>query len=143
MPIERKDLDGGLGSLIVGQGDISEEEYIDFYSLHFGQDEDKFRKYRYNITDFSAITEKSITEIPSEAVRKMAQLCEGASEINPEGVIAVVAGPDAIYGLSRMWEILVDDTPWETMVFRKIEDAKVWIKEKVKKKYGIDNLTFG
>ncbi len=44
MPIERKDLDGGLGSLIVGQGDISEEEYIDFYSLHFGQDEDKLRK---------------------------------------------------------------------------------------------------
>ncbi len=73
----------------------------------------------------------------------MAQLCKGASEINPESVIAAVAGRDVIYGLSRMWEILVDDTTWETMVFRKIEDAKVWIKEKVKKKYGIDNLTFG
>jgi hypothetical protein len=42
-----------------------------------------------------------------------------------------------------MWELLVGATDWETMVFRKREDAKAWITQKVKEKYGIDDVTFG
>jgi len=43
-----------------------------------------------------------------------------------------------------MWEIIVENTglQWETMVFRDREDAEDWIREKVKDKFGIDDLTF-
>lgn len=43
----------------------------------------------------------------------------------------------------KMWEMLSDEMNWETMVFRNREDAEAWIKERVKEKYGIDDLTFG
>ena len=50
---------------------------------------------------------------------------------------------DLIYGLTRMWEVLSEGTNWETMASRNREDAEAWIKERVKEKYGIDDLTFG
>ena len=42
-----------------------------------------------------------------------------------------------------MWEILADETKWEIMVFQNREDAEDWIRQKVKEKYGIGDLTFG
>lgn len=40
---------------------------------------------------------------------------------------AIVAKSDLIFGLSRMWEILSEDTKLTKMVFRDIKDAKRWL----------------
>ena len=51
------------------------------------------------------------------------------------------ANRDLTYGLARMTEMLIDVTGWESKVFRNREDAEAWIKERVKEKYGILDLT--
>jgi hypothetical protein len=139
MFIEIRDLDGGLGNIIIGREIIKEEEYVDALKEHLTQDEDKFKKYRYCLSDYTATTEIDIT---TKSVDLIALYCQKASIVNPEAVVAIVANEEFIYGLARMWEILIAETYWETMVFRNREGAEAWIKEKVKEKYGIDDLTF-
>jgi hypothetical protein len=43
-----------------------------------------------------------------------------------------------------MWEFFIENIGllWETMVFRDREEAEAWLKERVKEKFGIDDLTF-
>ena len=57
MPIEMRDLGGGIGVIITGQGVVSDEEWVDALVKHLTQDEDKFKKYRYSLSDYTAVTE--------------------------------------------------------------------------------------
>lgn len=139
MPIDIKDLDGGVGVIITGQGFVTEKEWVDALVEHLTQDQNKFKKYRYSLSDYTAVTR---IEISNEAIYKIAEYCESASKINPEPVIAIAASQDFMYGMARMWELIIDMTDWETMVFRNREDAEDWITEKVKGKYKIDNPKF-
>lgn len=139
MPIEIKDIHGGQGAIITGREIVTENKFINAFKQHLAQDEDKFKKYRYSLSDYSAVTK---VDVSTEAIRFISELCEIASEINPDVVVAIVADLDIIYGLSRMWEMWTGSIKWETMVFRSREDAEVWIRGRVKK-YGIDDLTFG
>jgi hypothetical protein len=56
MPIEIKDLEGGLGNIILGRGIVTEEEFVDVLKKHLTQDKEKFKKYRYSLTDYTAVT---------------------------------------------------------------------------------------
>jgi len=140
MSLEIRDINGGAGVLITGKGVVTEKEHVDAIIKHLMQDETKFRKYRYSLSDYTAVTE---IVIPTEAIELIATYCERASKVNPKPVNALAADQDLIFGLSIMWQLLVEATDWETMVFRKREDAEAWITKKVKEKYGIDDVTFG
>ena len=140
MPIEIKDCDGGMGNMIVGQGIITDQELIDSLERHLTQDKEKFKKYKFSLSDFTAVTEMAID---SETVEFIAELSEESSKLNPDPIVAIVAIKNHIFGLSRMYETLIDKTDWEIMVFRSIREAVEWIKEKVSEKFGIDDLTFG
>jgi len=48
--------------------------------------------------------------------------------------IALVAKEDFLFGLARMWEAFAYKPPFETMVFKKMDDAQQWIREKFQKK---------
>lgn len=138
MPIEIRDMDGGIGNLIVGAGEVTEEEYIDALKKHLTQNRDKFKKYRYSIIDFTKVTEASVS---SKAISLIANLCKGAAKVNPDPVVAVVANQELIYGLSRMWEMLCEETKWKIMVFRSRDDGVAWLKERVRDQYGDTDLT--
>ena len=43
------------------------------------------------------------------------------------GRCAVVAPKDAVYGLTRMWEILSSNRLQQIRVFRQIKDAVIWL----------------
>jgi hypothetical protein len=58
-------------------------------------------------------------------------------------VVAVVAAQELLFGLSRMWEMLADETGWESMICRDRGDAEAWIKKRVKEKFGIKAVKFG
>ena len=139
MPIDIKDLDGGVGVIITGEGFVTEKEWVDALVEHLTQDQNKFKKYRYSLSDYTAVTR---IEISNEAIYKIAGFCESASKINPKPAIAIVASQDFMYGMARMWELIIDMTDWETMVFRKRADAEAWISEKVKEKYKINKPKF-
>ena len=139
MPIEIRDADGGLGNIIRGWGVVTEEEFVVTYKQHLTQFNDRFRKYRYSLTDWTAVTE---VKVSIKVVELISELCKDAWEFHPDAVDAIAADADITFGLSRMWEMLTDVISWETMVFRSRVDAEAWIKERVKEKYGIDDLTF-
>jgi hypothetical protein len=139
MPMEIRDTDNGLGNIITGRDRIKDKEYVDAILKHLSQDEDKFKRYRYSLSDYTEVTN---LEISSKSVELVAKYCQKASTVNSEAVVAIVAKKDVVYGLARMWEMLSDNTKWDIKVFRSREEAEAWISEKVDMKYGIKNITF-
>ena len=138
MPIKISDLDGGLGNLILGSGVIDDKEYLKAFREHLMQDAAKFRRYRYSLGDWTQVTQVNVT---NDAIHQIADLCKKVSSVNPDAVVAVAAKSDVVFGLSRMSQLLMDETGWEHKVFRNREDAEEWIKAKVREKHGIADLT--
>ncbi len=139
MLFEIKDCDGGIGNIIEGRGIVTDQEYIDFFKRHLTQDKDKFSKYRYSLIDYTAVTK---VDVSNESIEFIADLCIEASTVNPDPIVAFLAKDDLVFGLTRMYEALVYETDWEIMVFRSKKETVEWIKERVKDKFGIDDLTF-
>ena len=140
MPIDIKDCDGGIGNIIVGRGIITDQGLIDSLKKHLTQDKEKLKKYKFSLTDFTAVLKLAID---SEGVKFIAELSEEASKVNPDPIVAIVSKKDHIYGLSRMYESLIGMTNWKIMVFRSKTEAVEWIMENVRERFGIGNLTFG
>lgn len=138
MPVEIRDLDGGLGNLVLGSDALDDKEFLGTIRKHLMQDETKFMKYRYSICDWTQSTQINLS---NDAIYELADLCKTASLVNPDIIVGGVAKSDVVFGLSRMAQILMDEDGWEYEVFRNREDAEEWIKAKVKEKYGIDDLT--
>ena len=140
MPIFIKDLDGGAGVSITGQGILTDDEFISALKDHLTQDQSKFKKYRYSLADYTDVTK---VEVSGETIKYIAGLCISAAKVNPTVVHADVAGQTLIFGLARMAEILRDQAGWESMVFRNRNDAISWIKEKVEEKFALSDLEIG
>ncbi|MDY6951895.1 MAG: hypothetical protein SWE60_10300 [Thermodesulfobacteriota bacterium] len=120
--------DGGIiakGEGIVTGSDIKEINNIIYASPKH------IEEIAYQVGDFTDVTDVFIS---SSEIEELAIEDKEASAVNPNMLIALVGRKDLIYGLSRMWEAFTDDSPFETMVFRKMEDAQQWIKEKLQKK---------
>jgi len=139
VPVEVRDVNGGQGVVITGTGVITEADYIEAMIPHLTQDEDKFSQYRYSLSDYTGATQ---VDVPNHAVERVAQYCEYAARGNPLPVVATVAGSGLPFGLTRMWEILVDTLPWETMSFTDRDDAEAWLRMRVKQKFGLDDISF-
>ena len=139
MPITIKDLKGGLGNIITGWGVITEQEFIEVFKRHLTQGKDKFGMYRYSLNDFTAVTEANFS---IEAIHQIADLCIRAAENNREAIVATAASNDLTFGLSRMTDALRFETGWDQETFRDRQDAEDWIKERAKKRFGIENVTF-
>jgi hypothetical protein len=138
MPLELIDLDGGIGNMVVARGRVTEQEYVDFYTRQLTQDEEEFGKYRYSLSDYTAVSD---IEVSAGAVQEIMQLARASAAANPDAIFAIVVGQDVLYGLSRMSEILLDGSGWETWVFRSRVEAEEWIRRRVEEKFGITNLT--
>ena len=138
MPVEITDLDEGRGNLVIGRGVVTGEEFVNALRSHFSQDEDKFRNYKYSLTDHSAVT--AIIDVSVGDVRTIAQLCRQASRVNPDAVVAVVADRNVLFGLTRMWEMLQDGSGWTVKAFRTRDAAEAWIRETVRETFGIEHL---
>ena len=114
MPLEIRDVDGGLGNIITGSGDLAEDEILAAYEKHFAQDAEKYAKYHYTLADYTNVTKM---EISSNAVRRIAELSIQSADINPDPVVAIVANQALIYGMARMWTSFVGNLDWETSVY--------------------------
>ena len=139
MPIEIVDVDDGAGALITMTGIIAEAELAEAYEPHLNQDREKFRRYRFSLTDLRGVTELKLS---THAVQDHARRCARAAERNPDAVVAVVAEQDLEFGLARMWQMLAEGTGWQIRVFRSDERARNWIRERVREEWNITDLTF-
>jgi hypothetical protein len=133
MPYEIRYLDNGTGVLHVGTGTMTGKELFDARSAIFA-DEGRTRRYRYGPIDYSRVENIEVTARELELIaakdRKAATDVLGAA-------VAIVANKDVVFGLARMWEVYMHDAGWETHVFRSREPAEHWIRERVKKRFGV------
>ena len=120
--------DGGI--IIRVEGLISVNEIKKANDIIY-ESPDKIKKIKYQICDLTIASDFSASE---SDIRAISNQDKKASEINPNMLIAVVGEKDVIFGLARMWEAFSYDSPFETMVFRKMEDAQQWIRGKLHKK---------
>ena len=141
MPIEINYLDGGLGVLFIGEGIVTGEEIITSNRQIFSSEE-KMKKVKYGLIDYSSITQFKVSTPEVESIISQEKK---AAEYITDGVLAIVAEKNVAFGINRMWEIIAEfrGLQWETMVFRCRADAEVWIRQKVNQKFGIGELTFG
>ena len=116
------------GVIVWGEGTITGTDIKEVNDIIYASPE-KIEKIAYQLGDFRHVTDIVVTNSEIEA---FAIQDKKASEINPNMVIAMVGTKDLVFGLSRVWEAFTHDSPFETMVFRKITEAQQWIKGKLK-----------
>lgn len=139
MPIKIDDLDNGLGNLITGTGRITGEEYVNVLTQHFAQPIEKLKKYLYSIVDFS---EASYVTVTLEDVRIIAAKSLENAKINPNVTVAIVTNEDISTILAEMWQLLVDETSWDTSIFKNREELDRWLSQSLSNKYKKHQLTF-
>jgi hypothetical protein len=83
---------------------------------------------RYLLVDHSAIPEE---KVDTASLRLLAERVSNNLEIIPEGFVAIVAPNDVLYGLSRMWETLAEQSTLTTRVMRTRAEAVAWLKEEL------------
>lgn len=71
----------------------------------------------------AALPELSTAELHKFASMAVAKASEGLRTL----VAVIVARRDLEFGLSRMWQILIEQTGWRTMIFRSRPEAECWI----------------
>ena len=145
MPIEIQDCDGAAGNIIESRGLVTDQELIDSLRSHLTQDQEKFKNYKYILFDHSALTKLDIT---NKTVELIAGLWADTSKVNPDPIVAMVAyaaysaSIDLLNIISRLHELFIYQSCWETRLFRTRPQAVRWIREEVKNKFGIDDLSF-
>ena len=140
-----RDCDGGIGNIIESRGLVTDRELIDSLQEYLTRDQEKFKILKYILFDHSALTKMEIT---NETVEVIAGLWADTSRVNPDPIAAMVAY--AAYGasidllniISRLHELFIHQSCWETRLFRTKPQAVRWIREEVTNKFGIDDLSF-
>ncbi len=139
MPIAFREVDGGLGNIWEAAGILTAEDLIGLYEHMHSISERGQWSYRFNISDFSAVTG---TDISSSSLRRAVEYAKANYTDNPDGIVAIVVPQDLLFGLARMWSVFMGEPTWETMIFRDRDDAVGWVRERAKQRWGIDDLTF-
>lgn len=139
MTVDIRDVDKGFGVHIVATGILADDEYIEAFREHLTQDPQKFKRYRFSLSDYTGVTKIAVS---AAAVKGVARWCRTAAVVNPDIIVAVVAEQPLAYGLSRMWQMLSDVGQWEIQVFKSCASAKHWIAERVKQRWQITDITF-
>ena len=128
MPIEIRHIDEGVGIEMIGKGRVTGKEICD--ALNEIYSSEMLPRQKYQIWCF---TEVKDFDFPKEDFDRMVSQDAKASQTNPSIVVAVVGEKDLIFGISRMWEthMEIKETGFETMTFRKREDADAWISSRI------------
>jgi len=145
MPINVKECDGGIGILIESRGGVTGQELIDSLEKPLSHDREKFKTYRYILVDHTSLKSLDLTD---ETLDYISGLFAGASSVNPEAILAMVAyvsygaNIDLVDTTSQMRELFMNRSCWETLQFKTRPEAVRWLKGKLNDKFGIDDLTF-
>lgn len=64
-----------------------------------------------------------------EDVRKITEAIKEHSGFTGSVKLAVVVSRTVSYGLTRMLQMLLEETPWEVTIFEKLEEAEGWLED--------------
>ena len=113
----------GIGIVGIGVGVVSGQDLLDATArLH--EERAHNPNLRYAVMDLSAISQG---QIDTESVRVIAKPADGT----PQLTVAIVAPSDVLFGLSRMWEMLAEQTGLATRVVRTRAELITWLQEEL------------
>jgi hypothetical protein len=125
MPMTVSVDDSGTLTTITGTGEIAYEEIVDAIRFYYDRPTEKV---------LWLMTEVDVGGLPTSAVEKIAALSGNLRQNAPRGRTAIVSPETLTYGLSRMFQSLLNlnaqSDGRETMVFQDTEEALQWIGEK-------------
>lgn len=117
----------GLGVIHRGEGIVTGALLIAAAAEHH-RDEARARGLKYGYVDFSQVSELRVT---AAEVQILADENRKTAALTPTAVVAVVAPLDHAFGISRMWETLMDASNWTTRIFRDRADALAWLRKQI------------
>ena len=84
----------------------------------------RFDKMHYQLID---ILDVESFEVDTEAMEEVTAMDLGASQTNPNLIVAVVSTHIQAKRLVELYETTTGGAPWETEMFESVEEARVWI----------------
>lgn len=125
MPVTWSVIDNGRVLLVSMSGRVTDQEYLgahdEFFPATASAPGDALA-----LIDLSGVTDIQITTAAvRESVRRTTVFLRNA----PTGHhrMAIVAGAPAVYGMCRMWQILIEESGLESAVFDNITQAQEWL----------------
>ena len=84
----------------------------------------RFDKLRYQLLDMLDVES---FDVDTEAMEEVTAMDLGASQTNPNLIVAVVATQVQARRLVELYENTTGGAPWETEIFESVEAARAWI----------------
>jgi hypothetical protein len=135
MPIDVEVRNGGAGMVLRCRGVLSGRDLIDVHNGLLGSPE-ALKDSLYCVVDETAIDGVAIS--PSD-IKIVAELSKRLAKISPSGtLVCIVAPKDVAFGFARMWEVLSQETGWETMTVRSKKEGDTWLRTRLKEKFDLD-----
>ena len=126
MTINIKYIDNGIGIEIIASGFVTGEEIIKAHQeIYHTQN---LERQKYQLIDRTECTEYNVS---TEEVKQIAAIDNAAAKSNPDIVIAIIAPTDIQFGMSRVWQVHVEESKLLTQIFRDRISAENWISEQI------------
>ena len=125
MPYTARYVDDGKGVHKTGSGIVTGLE-IFVSAIEESRDQERARKLRYGLIDFSEVTEMKVTP---DDIHRIVEANRKTASLTPKAVVAIVAPAALPYAMSRLWHTLSDDLGWKAHVFHARADAVAWLKK--------------
>ena len=128
MPLEIKYIDDGVGVEFISSGTLTGAEIIEANRQVY--ENENFHKQRYQLIDRTACEKYQVS---SEELRKIAIQDEEAAKSNPNILMALVAKSPLEFGMSRMYQVFLSDSGFQTAIFPDRESGMEWIQGELDK----------
>jgi hypothetical protein len=129
MAIEINYLDDGVGIEIIASGIVPGDEVLAAHKEIYSPD--NLARQRYHIVDRTCCDYYCLRP---EEIKQIADMDKAAARSNPNIRIAIVSPTDLQFGMSRMWQIYVEDSSLVTKIFHDRQSADAWIQEQMSDK---------
>jgi hypothetical protein len=117
-------VDEGRGLVFTPEGDLETAEIL-ASKARLLADPARLSAVRHAIVRLDGVTRFSPT---SEEIRAIAEADTAIARHALDVTVAVVAPTDALFGMSRMWEVFAEGTAWRISVFRTLAEAETWLR---------------
>ncbi|HEV3027318.1 MAG TPA: hypothetical protein VG457_07075, partial [Planctomycetota bacterium] len=104
--------DQGSFLILKGSGALTGRELIET-TRELIEAGDAVRRVRFTLILFDEVAR---VEVSADDVRRLVEVDKVLMKLIPRTLIAIVAPKDELFGLSRMWEMMVGVPGWETRV---------------------------
>jgi len=125
MPVKINILQDGMGIEFISSGIVTGNEIIEANKKVYTQE--RLLQLRYKIIDRSTCTEYRVS---TDEIKIIANQDIEASKINKNITILLVSSTSLQYGMTRMWQVLSEDTRFKSVIFRDRQSINVYIKDK-------------